>query len=175
MQHTFEYENEVAFLLTREKYLSLFTNSIGIPPVHCFRCVNISQIWFNEMTVNNIVCRSRIRMWEEMNTNGDHPISDVSFEYTTKYYFEKSRIEINSPLEKGEYLLLTNIVHKNLEHENKKRFFLMDTKTGLVYTADISDDKSKPIRIEIEFKNEEDRNNYVIPEWLKNVIGGVHE
>lgn len=164
----FSYENELCFKIPLKDYIKLLNNKT----LFSFRCVNIKQAWLDsERFDKNVVKKSRIRVWKDVNPQNIKHGIDLNksvIEYTTKFYFDKFRIELNSDLTPDEFTLLTTAVYNNVEFEEKNRFFLMDSNSN-IYTADIFVDKPDDIRLEIEFENASKRNEYIVPEWLMSI------
>jgi hypothetical protein len=157
----FDYENEISFKISKQQYFNALSNVSEVSHMPFVRVVDtyaITQKWFSEENLsNNITKRSRIRKY--INKYG------VSYEYTTKYYLNKSRIEINSYVEENEYDILNGIIYKDIAQDMKIRTILEDTETGIKYFADIRENEDN-VTIEIEFADEKERAKFVVPKWL---------
>ena len=161
MIKTFEYENETSFKMSKKAYydaLSMVSEKNHMPLLIINDTFTIIQKWFSEKDVlDGIKQRSRIR--KTVGRFGE------SLEYTTKYYFKNSRMEINSRISKDEYIILDEIIYRNEVEETKIRSIFTDSETGLSYSADIYKDKDF-VTIEIEFADQKQKESYNKPEWL---------
>lgn len=156
----FDFENEISFKITKQEYynaLSSVSIQSHLPFLRVIDTFTISQKWITEELVSGISSRRRIRKYV-MKTG-------TEYEYTTKYYLkDNTRIEINSYLSEKEYNILDKI-YKDKKSEIKLRSILEDTETGIIYSSDIYEGEDL-VAIEVEFKDQEERNKFVMPKWI---------
>ena len=161
-KRTFALENELSFNIPIDKYTKLLKlHNNGIPLLFPMRFLYIEQNWFNEESLpNGVTKRSRVRMWYDKKNP-----AEKFYEYTTKYYTDKFRVELNSEIDEPEYLFISSVEQKKFILDKKDRCFVQDTETGIVYMVDIH---QTYVTIEIEFDSQEDMKKFKIPQWIKD-------
>ena len=90
MVKKFDYENELSFKISKQKYynsLSTISEKSHLPLIRVINTFTIIQKWFSEEHLENgITKRSRIRT-EVIDSMGHNSF----YEYTTKYYMKNNK------------------------------------------------------------------------------------
>lgn len=138
----------------------------------------IHQTWLEEDEVGDYKFRTRIRRTEIA-----YPDTIVSWagkcEFTTKYSksdktaAEQDNMELNAEITPEEYEKLKRIYEAAGKEEVVKirTYFRTPLNTLSIYTLDTyPNEKGDGARIEIEFKNKQEMEDWRAPAWLKELI-----
>lgn len=138
----------------------------------------IHQTWLEEGEVGDYKFRTRIRRTEIA-----YPDAIISWagkcEFTTKYSksdetaAEQDNMELNAEITPEEYEKLKRIYEAAGKEEVVKirTYFRTPLNTLSIYTLDTyPNEKGDRARIEIEFKNKQEMEDWRAPAWLKELI-----
>ena len=138
----------------------------------------IHQTWLEEGEVSDYKFRTRIRR-----TEITYPDANGSWagkcEYTTKYSKSdeqaavQDNMELNAEITPEEYEKLKKIYEAAGKEEVVKirTYFRTPLNTLLIYTLDTyPNEKGDRARIEIEFKNKQEMEDWRAPDWLQDLV-----
>lgn len=137
----------------------------------------IHQMWLEDGKVGDYKFRTRIRKTEV--EYQDALIGASECEFTTKYSksdetaAEQDNMELNAKITLEEYEKLKKIYEAAGKEEVMKiRTFLRDPLSfSTLYVFDTyPNEKGDRARIEIEFKNKQEMEDWRAPDWLQNLV-----
>lgn len=121
---------------------------------------NIQTKKYIEQVYSNFNPDVRIRKIEQDN-------QPIEYYHTVKYFLKNNqREELEQSITKEQYNKIFDIIDKNPLRKNR---YLIDIKNGLIAEVDEFLDTEDTI-IEVEFKNENQMNNFIKPDWFGEEI-----
>lgn len=138
----------------------------------------IHQTWLEEGEVSDYKFRTRIRRVKVENIDCLEMCTD-KYEFTTKYSKSdeqaavQDNMELNAEITPEEYEKLKKIyAAAGKEEVVKIRTFLRDPLSfSTLYVFDTyPNEKGDRARIEIEFKNKQEMEDWRAPDWLQNLV-----
>lgn len=171
---TYDRELELGFEVSAAKAMKIITRENLV----ILQQNIIHQTWLEEGEVGDYKFRTRIRR-----TEISYPDADGSWagkcEFTTKYSKndEKAAVqdnmELNAEITPEEYEKLKKIYEVAGKEEVMKirTYFRTPLNTLSIYTLDTyPNEKGDRARIEIEFKNKQEMEEWKAPDWFKELI-----
>lgn len=137
----------------------------------------IHQMWLEDGKVGDYKFRTRIRKTEV--EYQDALIGASECEFTTKYSkndetaAEQDNMELNAKITPEEYEKLKKIYEAAGKEEVVKirTYFRTPLNTLSIYTLDTyPNEKGDRARIEIEFKNKQEMEDWRAPDWLQDLV-----
>lgn len=138
----------------------------------------IHQTWLEEGEVGDYKFRTRIRRTEIAYPTVHEPFAGKC-EYTTKYSKNdeqaavQDNMELNAEITPEEYERLKKIYEVAGKEEVVKirTYFRTPLNTLSIYTLDTyPNEKGDRARIEIEFKNKQEMEDWKAPDWLQDLV-----
>lgn len=171
---TYDRELELGFEVSATKAIKIITRENLV----IFQQNIIHQTWLEEGEVGDYKFRTRIRR-----TEISYPDADGSWagkcEFTTKYSKNDEKaatqdnMELNAEITPEEYEKLKKIYEVAGKEEVMKirTYFRTPLNTLSIYTLDTyPNEKGDRARVEIEFKNKQEMEEWKAPAWLKELI-----
>lgn len=171
---TYDRELELGFEVSATKAIKIITRENLV----IFQQNIIHQTWLEESEIGDYKFRTRIRR-----TEISYPDADGSWagkcEFTTKYSKNDEKaatqdnMELNVEITPEEYEKLKKIYEVAGKEEVVKirTYFRTPLNTLSIYTLDIyPNEKGDRARVEIEFKNKEEMEEWKAPDWFKELI-----
>ena len=138
----------------------------------------IHQTWLEEGEVSDYKFRTRIRRVKVENIDCLEMCTD-KYEFTTKYSKSdeqaavQDNMELNAEITPEEYEKLKKIYAAAGKEEVVKirTYFRTPLNTLSIYTLDTyPNEKGDRARIEIEFKNKQEMEDWRAPDWLQDLV-----
>lgn len=171
---TYDRELELGFEVSATKAIKIITRENLV----IFQQNIIHQTWLEEGEVGDYKFRTRIRRTEIA-----YPDADGSWagkcEFTTKYSKNDEKaatqdnMELNAEITPEEYEKLKKIYEVAGKEEVVKirTYFRTPLNTLSIYTLDTyPNEKGDRARVEIEFKNKQEMEEWKAPDWFKELI-----
>ena len=171
---TYDRELELGFEVSATKAIKIITRENLV----ILQQNIIHQTWLEEGEVGDYKFRTRIRR-----TEISYPDADGSWagkcEFTTKYSKNDEKaatqdnMELNAEITPEEYEKLKKIYEVAGKEEVVKirTYFRTPLNTLSIYTLDTyPNEKGDRARIEIEFKNKQEMEEWKAPDWFKELI-----
>lgn len=164
MNRVYDTELEKSFKMSKSKFTELVRTGI-LAITHKDL---IKQCWVEDIKINNIQKRSRLRMTKNISE------TSAKFEYTSKFYLvNNKRIECNACISQEEYTCL-KVIYKvtpdKVTTKMRHYFYSISEPTKeIIYSADFYSDNDE-ITIEAEFKNNDICQKWEMPAWLRENI-----
>lgn len=171
---TYDRELELGFEVSATKAIKIITRENLV----ILQQNIIHQTWLEEGKVGDYKFRTRIRKTEITypDTNGSW---EGKCEFTTKYSKNDEKaatqdnMELNAEITPEEYEKLKKIYEAEGKEEVVKirTYFRTPLNTLSIYTLDTyPNEKGDRARIEIEFKNKQEMEEWKAPDWFKELI-----
>lgn len=171
---TYDQELELGFEVSATKAMKIITRKNLV----ILQQNIIHQTWLEEGEIGDYKFRTRIRR-----TEITYPDADGSWagkcEFTTKYSKNDEKaatqdnMELNAEITPEEYEKLKKIYEVAGREEVVKirTYFRTPLNTLSIYTLDTyPNEKGDRARIEIEFKNKQEMEEWKVPDWFKELI-----
>lgn len=171
---TYDRELELGFEVSATKAIKIITRENLV----IFQQNIIHQTWLEEGEIGDYKFRTRIRR-----TEISYPDADGSWagkcEFTTKYSKNDEKaatqdnMELNVEITPEEYEKLKKIYEVAGKEEVVKirTYFRTPLNTLSIYTLDTyPNEKGDRARVEIEFKNKQEMEEWKAPDWFKELI-----
>ena len=171
---TYDRELELGFEVSATKAIKIITRENLV----ILQQNIIHQTWLEEGEVGDYKFRTRIRR-----TEISYPDADGSWagkcEFTTKYSKNDEKaatqdnMELNAEIMPEEYEKLKKIYQAAGKEEVMKirTYFRTPLNTLSIYTLDTyPNEKGDKARIEIEFKNKQEMEDWRAPDWLQDLV-----
>lgn len=171
---TYDRELELGFEVSAAKAIKIMTRENLV----ILNQNIIHQMWLEEGEVGDYKFRTRIRR-----TEITYPDANGSWagkcEYTTKYSkgdeqaTVQDNMELNAEITPEEYEKLKKIYEAAGKEEVVKirTYFRTPLNTLSIYTLDTyPNEKGDRARIEIEFKNKQEMEDWRAPDWLQDLV-----
>ena len=171
---TYDRELELGFEVSATKAIKIITRENLV----IFQQNIIHQTWLEEGEVGDYKFRTRIRRTEIA-----YPDADGSWagkcEFTTKYSKNDEKaatqdnMEFNAEITPEEYEKLKKIYEVAGKEEVVKirTYFRTPLNTLSIYTLDTyPNEKGDRARVEIEFKNKQEMEDWRAPDWLQDLV-----
>lgn len=171
---TYDRELELGFEVSTTKAIKIITRENLV----IFQQNIIHQTWLEEGEIGDYKFRTRIRR-----TEISYPDADGSWagkcEFTTKYSKNDEKaatqdnMELNVEITPEEYEKLKKIYEVAGKEEVVKirTYFRTPLNTLSIYTLDTyPNEKGDRARVEIEFKNKQEMEEWKAPDWFKELI-----
>ena len=178
---TYDRELELGFEVSAAKAMKIITRE----NLRILHQNIIYQIWLEEGKVGDYKFRTRIRKTENMRSDLRGSWVSLSgswagkYEFTTKYSKSdeqaavQDNMELNAEITPEEYEKLKKIYEAAGKEEVVKirTYFRTPLNTLSIYTLDTyPNEKGDRARIEIEFKNKQEMEDWRAPDWLQDLV-----
>ncbi len=171
---TYDRELELGFEVSATKAIKIITRENLV----ILQQNIIHQTWLEEGEVGDYKFRTRIRRTEISYPNADGSWAGKC-EFTTKYSKNDEKaatqdnMELNAEIMPEEYEKLKKIYEVAGKEEVVKirTYFRTPLNTLSIYTLDTyPNEKGDRARVEIEFKNKQEMEEWKAPDWFKELI-----
>ena len=171
---TYDHELELGFEVSAAQAIKIITRE----GLSILNQNIIHQTWLEEGEVGDYKFRTRIRKTEITYPTVHEPFAGKC-EFTTKYSKndEKAAVqdnmELNAEITLEEYQKLKKIYEAAGKEEIVKirTYFRTPLNTLSIYTLDTyPNEKGDRARIEIEFKNKQEMEDWRAPDWLQDLV-----
>lgn len=172
---TYDHELELSFEVSAAKAIEIITRE------HCLVTHQdiIHQTWLEEGEIGGYKFRTRIRRTDIFSRPDEIGLWECKCEYTTKYSRNNEKaavqnnMEFNAEITLEEYEELKETYEAAGKEEVMKirTFFRDPLDTVSVYTLDTyPNEEGDRARIEIEFKNKQEMEDWRAPDWLQDLV-----
>ena len=172
---TYDHELELSFEVSAAKAIEIITRE------HCLVTHQdiIHQTWLEEGEIGGYKFRTRIRRTDIFSRPDEIGLWECKCEHTTKYSRNNEKAAVQDNMEFNAEITLEEYEELKETHEaagkeevmKTRTFFREPRNTASDYTRDTyPNEGGDRARIEIEFKNKQEMEDWRAPDWLQDLV-----